>query len=298
MADSEQHPPDPGERWTVKRVLDWTISHLQQHGSDTPRLDAEVLLAHARGCKRVQLYTQYDVELSAGHRSTMRNLVKRRANHEPVAYLVGYREFFSLDFRVTPDVLIPRPETESLVVELIEAARDLPGVRILDIGTGSGCIAVAAAVNLPNAKVTAVDLSEPALGVARENAKRHDVADRITFLHGDLFSPIDVESRFDFIISNPPYVTESEYDTLVPDIREHEPRSALVSGADGLDAIRRLIAEAPDHLTPGGRLLIELDPQQAEPVCELIRSDERYADVAILKDMNREARGVAGTVRL
>lgn len=295
MSDADAQPSNAGDRWTVKRVLDWTLSHLKQHGSDTPRLDAEVLLAHARGCKRVQLYTQYDFEMTPAHRAVMRDLVKRRANHEPVAYLVGYREFFSLKFHVTPDVLIPRPETESLVVELIEAAREMPEVRILDIGTGSGCIAVAAAVNLPNASLTAVDLSEPALAVALENATSHNVADRITLLHGDLFSPVDVESRFDFIISNPPYVTESEYDTLAPDIREHEPRTALVSGADGLDTIRRIVVEAPDHLLPGGRLLIELDPQQAETVCGLTRSDDRYADVAIIKDMNREARGIAAT---
>lgn len=293
MTESERHT---GDRWTVKRVLDWTISHLQQHGSDTPRLDAEVLLAHARGCRRVQLYTQYDTELTPAHRAAMRDLVKRRANAEPVAYLVGHREFFSLDFRVTPDVLIPRPETETLVVELIEAARELPSVRILDVGTGSGCIAVALAANLPQASVVAVDTSEPALAVARENAAKHGLAERIAFLHGDLFAPVDPAARFDFIISNPPYVTEEEFATLAPDVRDHEPRSALVSGADGLDTIRRLIADAPKFLADGGRLLIEFDPRQANAVCGLIGDDGRYGDATVLKDMNREARGVFALV--
>ena len=159
------------EEWTVRRILDWTTAHLKQHGSDTPRLDAEILLAHARACRRIELYTHFDEPLTDAQRAVMRDLAKRRAKSEPVAYLVGHREFFSLDFRVTPDVLIPRPDTETLVVELIDAAKPLESPRILDIGTGSGCIAVAAAVNLPKAQITATDLSEAALAIARENAR-------------------------------------------------------------------------------------------------------------------------------
>ena len=163
------------EEWTVRRVLDWTTAHLKQHGSETPRLDAEILLAHARGCRRIELYTRFDEPLTDAQRAVMRDLAKRRAKSEPVAYLVGHREFFSLDLRVTPDVLIPRPDTETLVVELIDAARAVESPRILDLGTGSGCIAIAAAVNLPSARVTATDLSDAALAIARENAEKHAV---------------------------------------------------------------------------------------------------------------------------
>ena len=170
---------------------DWTTAHFKQHGSETPRLDAEILLAHARGCKRIELYTRFDEPMSEAERTTMRDLTRRRAKSEPVAYLVGHREFFSLKFRVTPDVLIPRPETETLVVELLDACKSLEAPQILDIGTGSGCIAVTVAVNNKSAQVTATDLSEAALAVARSNAEAHAVSDRIRFLQGDLFTPLD-----------------------------------------------------------------------------------------------------------
>lgn len=294
MPDDGTRAQNADDRWTVQRVLDWTISHLKQHGSESPRLDAEILLARARTCPRVRLYTEFNVEMTPAERGTMRDLVKRRANHEPVAYLVGHREFFSLDFDVTPDVLIPRPETETLVLELIDAAREMPAPKILDVGTGSGCIAIAAAVNLPNATVTAIDLSEPALEVARGNAKKHAVSDRIEFWHGDLFAPLAEGRRFDFIISNPPYVTEAEFETLSEDVRGHEPRSALVGGEDGLDVVRRLIADSPAQLSPGGRLWIEIDPGQSEAVCELMTADGRYKSVDVIRDLNREVRGVAG----
>ena len=179
------------DEWTVRRIIDWTTAHLKKHGSDTPRLETEILLAHARGCRRIELYTRFDEVLSEKERATMRDLVRRRAQSEPVAYLVGHREFFGLDFRVTPAVLIPRPDTETLVVELVDVAKPLAAPRILDIGTGSGCIAIAAAVNLPNAQITATDASEAALAVARENAANHKVVERIQFLSGDLFGPLD-----------------------------------------------------------------------------------------------------------
>jgi len=291
---AEPSSPPNADRWTVRRVLEWTTSHLQSHGSETPRLDAEILLAHDRQCDRVQLYTQYAHELTDRQRAVMRDLVKRRANAEPVAYLVGHREFFSLDFKVTPETLIPRPETETLVVELLERAGRLDGPRILDIGTGSGCIAIAAAVNLPATQLTAVDLSEAALSVAQENAETHGVADRVVFLHGDLFEPLEPGRRFDVIVSNPPYVREDEFATLPETIRWHEPKSALVSGVDGLEVVRRLIADAPQYLVPGGSLLIEIAPEQATAVKE--RLAERFADVKIVQDLSRVERVAIGTV--
>ena len=197
------------DEWTVRRIIDWTTAHLKKHGSDTPRLDTEILLAHARGCRRIELYTRFDEVLNEDERSAMRDLVRRRAQSEPVAYLVGHREFFGLDFRVTPAVLIPRPDTETLVVELLDVAKPLTAPRILDLGTGSGCIAIAAAVNLPAAQITATDLSDAALAVARGNAESHHVLDRIRFLSGDLFAAVAHEERFDVVASNPPYIADS-----------------------------------------------------------------------------------------
>jgi release factor glutamine methyltransferase len=290
-------PPPAADRWTVRRILEWTTGHLQKHGSESPRLDAEILLAHARNCPRVQLYVQYDQELTDAQRAAMRELVKRRANLEPVAHLVGHREFFSLDFEVTRDTLIPRPDTETLVVELLERARPLAEPRILEIGTGTGCIAIAAAANLPAATITATDISEAALVVARRNAARHGVSARIEFLQGDLFAPLPADARFDLIVSNPPYVGEDELPTLQAEVARHEPKLALVAGRDGLDVIRRLLAESPRHLLPGGSLLFEIAPEQARTVEALANETGRYAGVSVVKDLSRAERVVIATPR-
>jgi release factor glutamine methyltransferase len=217
-----------------------------------------------------------------------------------VAHLVGHREFFSLDFEVTKDTLVPRPDTETLVVELLERARAVAGhpdakPRILEIGTGTGCIAIAAAVNLPSAGITATDVSEAALDVARRNAAKHGVADRIEFLQGDLFAPLPADARFDLIVSNPPYVGEGELPTLQTEVARHEPPLALVSGADGLDLIRRLLAESPRHLVPGGSLLFEIAPEQARAVESLANETGRYAGVRVVKDLSRAERVIIAT---
>ena len=273
------------EPWTVRRIIDWTTAHLQKHGSDTPRLDAEILLAHARGCKRIELYTRFDEALSEVERRVMRELVRRRARAEPVAYLVGHREFFGLEFRVTPDVLVPRPDTETLVMELLDLAKSTPEPRILDIGTGSGCIGIAIAVNNRQARLTATDVSAGALDIARENAESHDVSTRIRFLIGDVFAPLEPSEQFDLIVSNPPYVADHEMETMQADVRLHEPRLSLLAGPDGLDVIRRVVAEASDFLVPGGHLLLEIDPGQAETVTELLRSQETYEEIGVSKDL-------------
>jgi release factor glutamine methyltransferase len=271
------------EEWTVRRVLDWTTTHLKQHGSETPRLDAEILLAHARGCRRIELYTRFDEPLSDDERTVMRDLTKRRARSEPVAYLVGHREFFSLDFRVTPDVLIPRPDTETLVVELLDAARAIEAPRILDLGTGSGCIAVAAAINCPSSRIAATDLSEKALAIARQNAEAHGMSDRIRFLQGDLFAPLSEVEQFDVIASNAPYIADSERDTLQNDVRSYEPHAALFAGPVGTEILFRIIDEAASHLGPGGWLILEISPEQAAPVRQRIES-KGYQDVRVVKD--------------
>lgn len=280
-----------GDVWTVKRILEWTIPHLKSHGSESPRLDAEILLAHARSCPRIQLYTSYDAPLTDAQRSTMRDLVKRRAAAEPVAYLVGHREFFGLDFRVTKDVLIPRPDTETLVVEAIEQLKPQAQPRVLDLGTGSGCIAISLAVNCPTARVTAIDISPTAITIATENAKLHSVSERIRFLLGDLFAPLGNE-RFELIASNPPYIASAEIETLMPEVRLHEPRSALDGGSDGLNIIRRLVADAPTHLVSGGTLLIEISGEQAEAVTQLLVSNGHYEAISVVRDLAKQPRVV------
>ena len=295
-------PAQPTEQtadgaWTVGKIIDWTTGHLRKHGSESPRLEAEILLAFARGCPRIQLYVQYNELLTEGQRAVMRDLVKRRAQSEPVAYLVGHREFFSLDFRVTLDVLIPRPETETLVLQLIAAAKSRANARILDVGTGSGCIAVAAAVNVPAATVTAIDISPRALEVAKDNASQHNVSERIRFLEGDVFGPLSSDDQFDLIVSNPPYVADGEMASLPADIRQHEPPLALRAGPNGLDVITRLISGAPSYLGPGGSLFIEISPEQSAAVCALIHESGQFEPSRVIKDSSGKARVVMATVK-
>jgi release factor glutamine methyltransferase len=277
------------EAWTVGRLLTWTTDYLKQHGASTPRLDAEVLLAQARGCQRIELYTAFRDEVDDDVRGTFRDLVRRRAAGEPVAYLVGYREFYSLSFEVTPDVLIPRPETEHVVVRLLDLIRDRGGdqrpVRMVDVGTGSGAIAVAVARHAPDCHVTAVDVSDAALDLAKRNASRHEVADRMDFLPSDLLAALPREPAFDFVVSNPPYVSRREWEELAVDVRDHEPRLALVAGDTGTEVIQRLIPEAADRLVPGGWLLMEISPMIESSVCDLLEGDSRFEASLVTKDL-------------
>jgi release factor glutamine methyltransferase len=292
MAPPPTEKPAADGAWTVGKIIEWTTAHLKKHGSDTPRLEAEILLAHTRNCPRIQLYVQYDELLTDAQRAAMRDLVKRRAQSEPVAYLVGHREFYGLDFRVTRDVLVPRPETETLVLQLIASAKSQPAPRILDLCTGSGCIGVAAAVNVPTAAVTATDISPAALAIARENAENHKVAARMRFLEGDLFAPFVPGDQFDLIASNPPYVADEEMAALPADVRLHEPHLALQAGPQGLDVISRLIEGARRHLVAGGELLIEISPEQASAVSALVGKAGFLEGARILKDMAGQVRVV------
>ncbi len=249
--------------WTVGGLLNWTTDWLAAKGSEAARLEAEVLLAHVRGCPRIALYTAFDTPVDETVRGRFRELVKRRGAGEPVAYLVGSREFFSLPFRVTPAVLVPRPETEGLVVRVIDLCKPLSAPRIIDVGTGSGAIAVTLAKHLPQAVITATDVSAEALAVARENAARHGVADRIEFLECDLLGHPRAAGPWDVIVSNPPYIRDDEFETLSRDVRLHEPKGALVSGPTGVEVIERLAAAAVDRLAPGGWLICEIGPPEA-----------------------------------
>ena len=279
------------ESWTVLRLLTWTTDYLKQHGSESPRLDAEVLLAQARGCERIMLYAAFDQVVGEDVRAKFRELVKRRAEGTPVAYLVGKKEFFSLPLRVTPDVLIPRPETELVVVETLDALK-LPGSAVCDVGTGSGAIAIAVAKHAPQCRVTAIDISPAALAIARENAAANSVAERIEFVQGDLLAALPPEPQFAVIASNPPYVSESEYAALAPTVKNHEPRQALVAGPQGTEIVERLIPQAAERLLPGGWLIVELSPMIAARVVDLFASDGRYEPATVVKDLAGLARVV------
>ncbi len=280
--------------WTVGRLLAWTADYLKRGGAESPRLEAEVLLAHALGCQRIELYTAFDRVPAEEARAAFRDLVRRRAEGTPVAYLVGHREFYSLDFRVTPDVLIPRPETEFLVIALIDLARQRPGqqITICDVGTGSGIIAVTAAKHLPQSRVTATDVSPAALEVARTNAERHGVLERVEFLQSDLFSAVPPERRFDFVVSNPPYVSEAELGRMSAEVRDHEPRLALVAGRRGTEVIEALLPQAAERLDPGGHLLLEISPMVEQAVEALLAADDRFEPGPTLKDLARLPRVV------
>ncbi|MGH7134559.1 MAG: peptide chain release factor N(5)-glutamine methyltransferase [Pirellulales bacterium] len=279
------------EAWTTGRLLEWTTNYLKQHGADSPRLDAEVLLAEALGCQRIQLYAAFGDVPSEEIRTAFRKLVRRRAEGTPVAYLVGRREFYSLSFRVTPDVLIPRPETEFVVMRLLDLASPADGEwTIADVGTGSGVIAVCAAKWLPNSRLLALDISGKALKVAAANAAEHGIGNRIEFMESDLFAAVSPERTFDFVVANPPYVAEHEMAGLSRDVRDYEPRSALVAGPHGTETICRLVEQAAERLKPGGWLLMEISPQIEAQVRELVARDDRYGLGPTVKDLAGFAR--------
>jgi release factor glutamine methyltransferase len=282
------------EPWTVGRLLTWTTEYLQKSGSGSPRLDAEVLLAQARGCERIMLYTAYAEEVPEAIRTKFRELVKRRAEGCPVAYLVGRREFFSLTFDVTPDVLIPRPETEHLVTAALDLLKQRASEQgealVADVGTGSGAIAVAIAKHAGNARVLATDVSRAALAVARQNAEKHGVSERIEFAEADLLSTASGDARFDIVAANLPYIGTTEQGTVAREVQDHEPHVALFGGTKGDELIARLIPQAAEKLRPGGWLLLELSPMLADGVVERLKSDGRFEPASILKDLAGHAR--------
>lgn len=282
------------EEWTIGRLLTWTADYLKQHGSESPRLEAEVLLAHARSCQRIQLYTSFDELAPEELRTRFRELVRRRAEGMPVAYLVGHREFFSLDFRVTSDVLIPRPETELLVVTLLDFIKQRPAgtVEVADVGTGSGIIAICVARHAQQAKVTAIDISAPALAVAAENAERLGVAARVEFMQGDLLAAMPAGKTFDAIASNPPYISTEEMAQLPRSVRAYEPELALAAGPNGMDVIERLLPQALTRLKPGGMLLLEISPMLQQRVESLLAADSRWKLLPTIKDLAHLARVV------
>jgi len=301
-------PDVSSDDWTIGRLIEWTRDFFARKGIDQPRLEAEILLAHVLGFARIDLYLRYEQEVNEEARAAFRALVRRRTEGEPARYLVGTCEFMSLAFKMTPDVLIPRPETERLVEEVVRrvraAGRTPPGEtagagapraaddagpagpEIIELCTGSGAVAVSLAVHVPGSRVTATDLSEAALEVARTNAEAHGVADRVRLLAGDLYDALDAADArpADFLLANPPYVAEGEWETLAPEIRRYEPRHALVAGPDGTEGIERIVKGAPAYLKRGGVMLVEIGEGQGRAVREMAEQTRGLEAVDILKD--------------
>jgi len=279
----------PGETWTIGKLIRWTQDFFGKKGIESSRLDAEIILAHSLGLKRIELYTNYNRAVTDEGRTRFRELVKLRARHCPCAYITGEREFMSLNFRVTPDVLIPRPETEFIVESVLElsSGRAAAELLIADIGTGCGCICISIATRLEKSRFVATDISEAALAVARENAERHGVAERITFLRGDMLEPAAREGfggKIDFLLSNPPYVSQEEWPSLMAQVREYEPKEALLVSGDPLEHYRTIAAQAAKLLAPGGRVIVEVGRGRAEAVEKLFRENADYGATRLVKD--------------
>lgn len=277
------------ETWTILKVLTWTRGYLAEKGVENSRLEAEWLLCEALGLDRVGLYVNFDKPLSDLELSTCRALVARRARREPLQYILGSQDFYGLDFEVIPGVLIPRHDTETLVDEAVK--RCPGGATILDIGVGSGCIAVALAKSRPDAQIYGVDLSPKALELAQRNADRHGVT--VTLSQGSLFEPF-AGRKFELIVSNPPYIPTAEIAGLQPEVRDYEPREALDGGADGLDYYRRIIPAAIDFLVQDGWLLLEIGLGEAPDVLNLFSTTGMFHELFSACDAGGVERVVGG----
>lgn len=285
---------DSSDPWTVMRLLEWTTGFFKTKGSDSARLDAEVLLAAARDCERIELYAAFNDVPGDEVRAAFREMVRRRGSGVPVAQLVGHKEFYSHKFRVDESTLIPRPETEHVVIEAVDRIKTLTDLdrppRVADIGTGSGVIALSIAAHMKNVEVTATDMSESALKIARYNASKMSLEDRVDLVQCDLLSGVDLPNTFDIICSNPPYVTDAEFDQLDRSVRDHEPKSALVSGPKGTEVIERILVECLDRLTPAGWFIIELSPMIAAAAKAFADSTGSFGEVTLVKDLARHDR--------
>ena len=277
------------ETWTLLRLLRWTTNFFDEKGIDNPRLDAELLLAHCLELDRVGLYLNYDRPLSADELDTIRPLVKRRGQREPLQYLVGSTEFWSLKFKVTPDVLIPRGDTEILVEEALSHAAETGS--FLDVGTGSGAIVISLATELTDWQLTGLDISPQALHVARQNVESHQLEQRIELVEGTLAEL--PQQQYDLIVSNPPYIARSEWDELMPEVRCFEPELALLAEENGLICYRQLAMQALQRLNPGGWLLVEIGYRQATAVKELF-SAAGLTNLFVRDDYSGQLRVVGG----
>ena len=270
--------------WTIGSILKWTEQYFGTRGIDSPRLDAEVLLSHVLGKERIYLYVHFDEPLEAPELAAYREYIKQRVARQPVAYIIGRREFMGLSFRVTPAVLVPQPDTEILVQAALDRLAAKPAARIADIGTGSGAIVLSLLYYRKELQASAVDISADALAVAAENAASLGVAERVMFCEGDLLAPL-AGQQFDAIVSNPPYIPTADIAGLAPEVRTAEPMGALDGGADGLVFYRRLVADAPALLVSDGFLAMEVGIHEAAPVAALAQASGAFARTEVLKDL-------------
>ena len=278
-----------GQVWTIGAILKWSEQYFGSHGAETPRLDAEVLLSYLLGQKRIFLYVHFDQPLTAEELARYREMVKRRAAGEPVAYICGEKEFMGLTFKVTPAVLVPQPDTETLVEAVIERLKGKEGARIADVCTGSGAIAIALAHYLPESSIVATDISADAVSIAEENAKALELSERVQFFEGDLLAPL-AGKTFDAIMSNPPYIPGADIESLPREVRA-EPRIALDGGADGLDFYRRLVGESAALLKDGGFLAVECGDTQAGAIAEMAKGGG-FGRTEIVHDLSDKERVV------
>jgi len=274
--------------WTILKLLSWTSDYFASHGIEHSRADAEILLAYTLGLQRIDLYVQYDKPLTPHELARFRGIIQRRIRREPVAYITGEKEFWSLGLKVTPDVLIPRPETEFLVETALAVLSEDTGAgarKILELGTGSGAAILALATERPGDILYASDQSGKALSIARENADRHGISKRIFFFCGDWFTPLNREADgFNLIISNPPYIRQGDIPNLQPEIFRFEPHAALDGGPSGIDSLTFIITAAPSYLLPNGHLLLEIGHDQRILLEKVIEKTGCYREAAFLKD--------------
>ncbi|MBW1902757.1 MAG: peptide chain release factor N(5)-glutamine methyltransferase [Deltaproteobacteria bacterium] len=284
--------------WTIKKLIKVTTDFLKEKKIESPRLTAEALLSHLLNINRVTLYLNLDQPLNESEISGYRELIKRRLRREPLQYITGIQEFWSMDFIVDPQVLIPRPESELLIEQAIErfktaAVHGDHSPRILDLGTGCGALATVLAKEIPKSKIWATDVSQAAINIARINAEKHGVSEKIEFIQGDLWQPLrDKDITFDLIVSNPPYVSAEEYEDLPPEVRSHEPRLALDGREGGFYFIKEIIEGSPNFLNPDGWLLLEMAPSQTDRALELLERIDAFDKKMRIKDYSHRYRVV------
>ncbi|MBW8001287.1 MAG: peptide chain release factor N(5)-glutamine methyltransferase [Planctomycetes bacterium] len=282
------------EQWTIQKLLNWVTDYFTEKGIEPARFSAELLLGDVLGIRRIELYTQFDTVVSEEVRDKLRELVKRAGQNEPVQYLIGKTEFYSLELEITPDCLIPRPETELLVERAIEFLRQRSGEQfVCDLCTGSGCIATAIAKNFVTGKIIATDISDSALKIAAKNIEKHQLGGRVKLLCGDLFDPVVPQldsGKFDLIVCNPPYVSDSEFETLDKNVRDYEPKEALLAGVDGLDVYKRICEKVDDFLKPDGALIMETGYRQGQAVRELLEQVNCFTEITVEKDLSNNDR--------
>ena len=284
-----------GQEWNIKRLLEWTTDYFVKNEVESARLCAEILLADALGCQRIELYTRFDQCPPEDVLAKFRSTVKRGGNHEPIAYLVGYKEFFSLRFIVDEGVLIPRPETELLVsnaIDFLTAQTSRPTLQCLDLCCGSGCIGITIASNVVETEVTISDISDEALAIAEKNIEKHELSERVKLCKSDLFE--DLDGGYDLIISNPPYISDIEFAKVAKNVADFEPHLALKAADDGLEFYKKILEKADNYLADDGAIMVEIGYEQGQTVSELFQNCGYLTDIKVVKDLQGHDRVVKG----